>query len=169
MRALGLRQRGARGIGAGLALALRLISSARSMWPSGWPALTREPSCTAKPTNVPAALARTIAVSGATSGPENSMVAGIAVHSGRTTSRASNSSVTAALSLSRAVRLLRPTATAAAMPISNATVAPIIQGLRAVFMVWPSSLAARSLGDVAGAVAPRATNRRHGATNCTTG
>ena len=77
---------------------LRLCNSARSMRPSDWPALTCEPSCTASPTSVPPALARTTAVSGATSGPENSMLPGIVVHAGCTTSRGANSSVTAALS-----------------------------------------------------------------------
>ena len=71
--------------------------SALSMLPSNWPARTRLPSATASASRVPAVLARTTAVCGATSGPENSIVEGIVTSSGATTSRWTNSSVTSAL------------------------------------------------------------------------
>ena len=56
--------------------AARLCRSARSISPITWPALTRLPSTTPSDSSVPAALARTMAVRGATSGPENSSVSG---------------------------------------------------------------------------------------------
>ena len=52
---------------------MRACRSARSIVPSVWPAFTRLPSAIASDSSVPAALARTIAVRGATSGPVNSM------------------------------------------------------------------------------------------------
>ena len=62
--------------------AARLCRSARSIVPSGWPALTRLPSATDSDSSVPAALARTTAVRGAISEPENSMRSGSAASTG---------------------------------------------------------------------------------------
>ncbi len=78
--------------------ATRLASSARSIRPSGWPALTRLPSATSSASSVPAARVRTIAVCGATSGPENSTTEGMRARVGVTTSALVNSSAGAALS-----------------------------------------------------------------------
>ena len=80
--------------------AARLCRSARSIAPITWPALTRLPSATLSESSVPAALARTTAVRGATSGPENSIVSGMRASTGRATSAATNSSGTALLALS---------------------------------------------------------------------
>ena len=65
--------------------------------PSACPAVTRLPSATVSASSVPPALARTIAVWGATSGPENSTTAGICAMAGCTTSRLMNSSGTSGL------------------------------------------------------------------------
>src|SRR5450755_222190 len=64
------------------------------------PARTRLPSATCNESSVPGALARTMAVRGATSGPENSTTTGIFAATGRATSPLVNSSGTAALALS---------------------------------------------------------------------
>ena len=74
--------------------ATRLARSASSMRPSTWPACTRLPSATVSASSVPPALARTMAVCGATSGPENSTTPGRRASVGCTTSRLTNSSGT---------------------------------------------------------------------------
>ena len=100
--------------------AARLCISARSITPITWPALTRLPSATLSESSVPAALARTTAVRGATSGPENSSVSGSRAATGRATSAATNSSGTGSfLSLSPPRKTLGSTAAAtAAMAIA---------------------------------------------------
>ena len=70
--------------------AARLCRSARSIAPITCPALTRLPSATLSESSVPAALARTMAVRGATSGPENSIVSGMRASFGWVTSAATN-------------------------------------------------------------------------------
>jgi hypothetical protein len=94
--------------------ARRVATSVPSMVASTCPALTRLPSATASVSNVPPALARTVAVCGATSGPENSIRCAIVTRSGCTTSRGANSSVgSGGLSSFLAPRV---TASAAATP-----------------------------------------------------
>jgi len=77
--------------------ATRLARSASSMRPISCPARTRLPSATSSSSSVPPALARTIAVCGATSAPENSTTPGRRASVGCTTSRAANSSATSGL------------------------------------------------------------------------
>jgi hypothetical protein len=72
----------------------RVCRSERSISPIDCPALTRLPSATASDSSVPGALARTTAVRGATSGPENSTTTGIFASTGRATSAGVNSSGT---------------------------------------------------------------------------
>jgi hypothetical protein len=121
---------------------------------------------------VPAALARTIALLGATSGPENSIVTGIVAHTGCTTSRATNSSVTAGLSPFFLAWLWRCTATAAAMPTASATTVPMVQRLRAMRVISSESFqfsygAERESRPAAVRRTRLATNRARRATNCT--
>ena len=119
--------------------ATRLDSSDRSTLPSSWPAFTRLPSATFSDSSVPAALARTTAVPGATSGPENSTLNGIGPSRGCTTSLARNSRA-AALSPLAAACVAGATldaaprddiSTAAATPATTSTpTPPISQRLR---------------------------------------
>jgi hypothetical protein len=76
-------------------------------------------------------LARTIAVRGATSGPENSTVTGSLANAGRATSAATNSSGTGGLSLSAAPAVENPlpilgsNASTSAATTSSASALPI--------------------------------------------
>ena len=72
--------------------AMRGASSAMSMRPSAWPALTRSPSATVSASSVPEVRARSSTVLGATSGPEKAMRSGRLARCGCTTSLARNSS-----------------------------------------------------------------------------
>jgi hypothetical protein len=121
---LGLRQCGAGGVGARLTLAAAAHQLSQVDAPERLAGLDARPFLHGQPTNVPGR--RAPPRYRVPPAARESIVAGIVTHCGRTTSRASNSSVTAALSLSRCM-LLRPTATAAAMPTTSATAVPMIR------------------------------------------
>ena len=93
-----LAQRGLGGVGAGLALAAAAVQLGQVDAAKRLPSRDVRAFLNRQPHQRAAGLARTTAVSGATSGPENSMLPGIVAHAGCTTSRGANSSVTAALS-----------------------------------------------------------------------
>ena len=99
-------------------------SSSRSSWPSDWPALTRLPSPTVRRSRLPEALARTITVLGATSGPENSIRPGIGAIVGLMTSPAWNSRAGLAASFFAAGALLPLVAYTPAPPARTATATP---------------------------------------------
>ena len=94
-----------------------VCSSLMSMRPSSSPALTRWPSWTLSASSVPVALERTMAVLGATSGPENSTTCGNATCNGLAASVAVKSSGTSLAAASGALAAIAALAGIAAAPL----------------------------------------------------